>query len=71
METIKQIFRVDRREINYLKVTVESYDGMAVVSVVDPQIALVELKISPGCEYWVYELLNYLVKEEKINIKSA
>ncbi len=70
METVKKIFRVDRREINYLQVTVESYDGMAVLKTIDPKIALVELQISPGCENWVYDLLNYLVEEENINIKS-
>ena len=70
METVKKILRVDRREINYLQVTVGSYDGMAVLTTVDPKIALVELQISPGCENWIYDLLNYLIEEENINIKS-
>ena len=70
METVKKILRVDRREINYLQVTVGSYDGMAVLTTVDPKTALVELRISPGCENWIYDLLNYLVEEENINIKS-
>ena len=32
MQTIKRLFRVDRRDINYLRTTIESYDGMAVAA---------------------------------------
>ncbi|MBW1768347.1 MAG: DUF4911 domain-containing protein [Deltaproteobacteria bacterium] len=68
METIRQTFRVDREEINYLRVTIESYDGMAILRTIDPQEALIELQISPGCEGFIFELLDYLVKEEGINL---
>ena len=68
METVKHIFRVDRREINYLRVIIESYDGMAVVKTIDPHVALVELQISPGCEDLVFELLDDLVENEGIKL---
>ena len=68
METIKYIYKVDRREVNYLSGTIESYDGMAVVRTVDPQAALIELQISPGCEGFILELLDALVENESINI---
>ena len=68
METNKHIFKVDRREINYLRITIESYDGMAVVKTVDPYEALIELQISPGCETLVFELLDSLVEQERIPI---
>jgi Domain of unknown function (DUF4911) len=70
METIKQLFRVDRREINYLKITIESYDGMAVVKTIDPYAALIELQISPGCETLVFELLDSLANVESIPINA-
>jgi Domain of unknown function (DUF4911) len=70
METTKHIFRVDRREINYLKITIESYDGMSVVKTIDPYEALIQLQISPGCETLVLELLDSLVKNESIPISS-
>jgi hypothetical protein len=70
METIKHIFRVDRREINYLKITIESYNGMAVVKTIDPYEALIELQISPGCETLIFELLNSLVENESIQISA-
>ena len=70
METIKHIFKVDRREINYLKITIESYDGISVVRTIDPYEALIELQISPGCEILVLELLNALVEQESIQISA-
>ena len=66
METTRQVFRVDRREINYLRVTIESYDGMAVVSTVDPQEATIELQVSPGCEGILAELLRSLRVDEGV-----
>ena len=68
METIKNIYRVDRQEINYLRVTIESYDGMAVLRTIDPYEALIELQISPGCEGLISELLDDLRKNEAINL---
>ncbi len=68
METVKRIFRVDRREINYLRVIIESYDGMAVVRTIDPNTAVIELQISPGCEDLVFGLLDDLVENEGIKL---
>ena len=67
MKTIKRVFRVDRREIKYLRWTIESYDGMAVVSTLDPREAYIEIMISPGCEEMVSELLDSL-REEGLDI---
>ena len=73
METIKRTFLVDRAEINYLRITVESYDGMAVVRTLDPNPyqAKIEIMISPGCEDLVYNLLGSLRKNEGLNIKCT
>lgn len=68
METTKHIFRVDRREINYLRVTVESYDGMAVVRTIDPRRALIEILVSPGCEDFIFDLLDSLVHHEGVKL---
>ena len=62
---------MDRREINYLSVIIASYDGMALVRTIDPHEALIELQISPGCEHFVFELLDYLVEDEDISLLSA
>jgi hypothetical protein len=68
METIKQVFRVERNEIAYLRVTLESYDGMAVVRTLDPRKALVEIQVAPGCESMVHELVEDLIKREGIKM---
>ncbi len=66
MQTIKGVFRVNRRDISYLRWTIESYDGMAVVRTIDPHAASIEIMISPGCEDLVLELLDS-IREEGIN----
>jgi len=66
MKTIKRLFHVDRRDINYLQTTLESYDGMAVVSTLDPTQAYLEIRISPGCEQLVSELLDSLKEDEDL-----
>jgi hypothetical protein len=63
MQTIRYVFRVDRRDINYLRSTIESYDGTAVVSTLDPFEAYMEIRISPGCEELLFGLLEGLRKE--------
>ena len=68
MESTKRTFLVDRSEINYLRITLESYDGMAVVRTLDPHEAKIEVMISPGCEGLVNEVLASLVKDEGLLI---
>jgi hypothetical protein len=70
VETIKRIFHVDRQDINYLRSTIESYDGMAVVSTLNSHAAIIEIQISPGCEEQVYELLDSLREMDGIPIRS-
>ncbi len=53
-----------------MRFTLESYDGMALVSTIDPYLALIEVSIAPGCEQWVYALMNALEKDEGLSIKS-
>ena len=70
METIKRILEVDRREINYLRVTIESYDGMALVRTVDPEEATIELLVAPGCEAILHTLIESLKSEEGILLEK-
>ncbi len=70
MDTTKKVFRVERADISYLRFTIESYDGMAVVRTLDPFKALIELQISPGCEEFVQELMTSLSKEEGLMVED-
>ena len=70
METTRKTCRVDRREINYIRVTLESYDGMAVVRTMDPEEAVIEILIAPGCETRVEDFLESLRRDENIKIED-
>jgi hypothetical protein len=50
VETIQKYYRVDRREISFLKFIIEAYEGTAMLRTVDPEAGIVALHISPGCE---------------------
>ena len=50
-----RVFHVDRKEISYLRFTLESYDGMAIVTTLDPYTALIEVSIAPGCEETIFD----------------
>jgi len=67
---ISQIFRVDRETIGYLRFTLESYDGMAMVTTRDPYAALIEVFMSPGCVETVLQLLEALRQEEGLHIET-
>lgn len=68
MRTTKMVLKVDRRDVSYLRWTIESYDGIALVSTLDPALASVEIQIAPGCESIVTDLLKYMAKEEGVDI---
>jgi len=63
-ETIKQHYRVDRREIAFIRFILEAYDGLAIVKTLDPQAGLIEFQIAPGCEQDV----EMILKDLKTNI---
>ena len=71
MQSIKRRFVTERSKIAYIRFTIESYDGTALVSTVDPHEAIIELKISPGCEEMILELMEALRRDEGLNIMEV
>jgi len=69
IETIKRYYRVDRREIAFIKFIFEAYDGIAVLETLDPVAGIVVFHIAPGCERDAEAILQDLKKE--IVIESA
>ena len=63
LETIRKYFRVDRREICFLRYIFEGYDGIAILTTIDPGSGFVAFHISPGCEEDVEMILQDLKKE--------
>jgi hypothetical protein len=41
-----------------LRFIMEAYEGVAVVTTLDPHLGLVELSVAPGCEAEVAQILN-------------
>jgi len=68
MKTTRRTFCVKRKDIHYIRTTLESYDGMAVVGTRDPDRALVEVCFAPGCETQVMDLIRDLRQTEGLSI---
>jgi hypothetical protein len=68
METLRILVRVRPEDIAYLRSTLESYDGAAVVSTLNAGRAVIELRVSPGCEELVLEILEELRKSEGLDL---
>ena len=62
METTIRCYQVDRREISFIKFILEAYDNLAVLSTVDPAHGLVHIRITPGCETFVDDLVTGLLE---------
>jgi hypothetical protein len=45
-----QVYRVDRRRISLIKFIFEAYEGLAMVTTLDPAAGVIALLIAPGCE---------------------
>lgn len=58
--TIRKYYRVDRREISFLKFILEAYDGIAVLTTVDPLDGVVFFTVAPGCQADVEQLITDL-----------
>ena len=63
MNIIKKYFRVDRREIAFLKFIFEAYDGIVTITTLDPDQGIIRLFIATGCENDVEMILRDLKKD--------
>jgi len=68
MQTDRYLFRVRRQDIAYIRTTIESYDGAAVVSTINPHEACIEVQIAPECNDLIFGLLEHLAAHEKIRL---
>jgi len=73
LETIKQIYRVDRKEISYLRFIFEGYDGIATMKTIDPKKGVICLYIPPACNRTAEMILKHLKREiqlERLPLES-
>ncbi|MGD8343322.1 MAG: DUF4911 domain-containing protein [Desulfobacterales bacterium] len=71
MQTKQQYYRVDRREIAFIKFIFEAYDGIAALRTIDPQKGIVLFYIAPGCEQQFEDILQDLSKQIRIRPQRA
>lgn len=71
LRTVDRFYRVPSSAICYLRYTIESYDGIAVVSTVDPAQGLILVQTAPGCEDILDDLIDHLIKNEYIPIQKV
>ena len=71
METSKKYYRVDRRQIAYLRFIFEAYNGIAILQTLDAQKGVVVLHVAPGCEADVEFVLDDLRRDILIEPVSS
>jgi len=59
-ETTKRYFRVDRRDIAFLRFVFEAYEGLAMIETLNPESGVIVFYIAPGCESDVDMILRDL-----------
>ena len=62
MQTVKQYYRVDRRRISLIRFIFEAYEGLAVVTTLNPAMGTIMLAVAPGCETTVRDVMTDLGK---------
>jgi hypothetical protein len=60
VEATQRYYRVDRREIFFIQSIIEGYDGLAMMSTIDPTRGVIRLSMSPGTETDVSDILQDL-----------
>jgi hypothetical protein len=45
-------------KIHLLRFILEAYEGIALVTTLDPDLGLIELSVAPGCEDELAQILN-------------
>ena len=63
MKSIRRYYRIDRRQIAFLKFILEAYGGIATLSTIDARAGVVSLDIPAGCETDVDALLEDLGRQ--------
>ncbi|KPJ78395.1 MAG: hypothetical protein AMJ54_04060 [Deltaproteobacteria bacterium SG8_13] len=71
MKSIRRYYRIDRRQIAFLKFILEAYDGIATLSTIDSRRGVIALDIPPGCESDVDMVLEDLGRKMRIEPQQA
>lgn len=59
----KKFLKLNRKDISYVQFLIESYEGLASVTTVDENVAIIKLSIMPDSVLDVYKILDSIRKE--------
>ncbi len=62
MNTIKKYFRIDPKEISFLKFILEGYDNIGNITTISVDTGIIVINIAPGCVVEVDKILQKLSK---------
>jgi len=63
MRSQKRYYRVDKREIGFMKFIFEAYDGIANLTTLDADMGTILINIPEGCNLYVENLLKELGRD--------
>ncbi len=63
MDTVQWHFKINSRDIAYMKFVLESYEGLGVLRTIDPKNGIVEVMVPPGLERDMEMVLEGLGEE--------
>jgi hypothetical protein len=63
--TSQRLYRIDRRQIHFLKFILEGYDGVAVLRTLDREQGLVKLSVGPGSE----RVVDMIIEDLKMQVR--
>ena len=66
MEATSLYYRVDRRQINFVRFIFEAYEGLAVVTTLDAAKGHIGLAVAPGCEAMAGRIMEDLARQIRI-----
>ncbi len=67
MQTIIREYQVDKTRIGFIRFILEAYEGIAVMTTLDPVRGLVRIRMAPGCQETVFRVIEDLRKDMAFN----
>lgn len=69
LRTSRRFYRINRRDISFLRFILEAYDGAALLTTQDAPQGIVSITIAPGCETLVDGIIASLAAGDDIMIE--
>ncbi|MBU1171505.1 MAG: DUF4911 domain-containing protein [Proteobacteria bacterium] len=68
MKTINQFYRVNPADICFIRYVFEAHDGIAVITTLPTDKEIIAVRVSPGCEKEVEDVIDSLSNDVTMEI---